>query len=90
VIVSAPVEAFSQVNAAQFYVSMSRARQSMHLLTDSKAALREAVAKPSERVSALELMNLALKHVRLPTVPALPFAIRSRARRPEQSIGMER
>jgi hypothetical protein len=53
VIVSAPVEAFSQVNAAQFYVSMSRARQSMHPFTDSKAALKEAVARPSERVSAI-------------------------------------
>jgi hypothetical protein len=59
VIVSAPVEAFSQVNSAQFYVSMSRARQSMHLFTDSKAALKEAVAKPSQRVGALELIHEA-------------------------------
>jgi hypothetical protein len=41
VIVSAPVPAFSQVNSAQFYVSMSRARHAMHLFTDSIAALRE-------------------------------------------------
>ena len=55
VIVSAPVPAFSQVNSAQFYVSMSRARPAMHLFTDSIAALREAVCRQSERRSPLEL-----------------------------------
>jgi hypothetical protein len=59
VIVSAPVPAFSQVNSAQFYVSMSRARHAMHLFTDSIAALREAVCRPSERRSPLELRDLA-------------------------------
>jgi hypothetical protein len=34
---------------------MSRARRSMHLVTDCKEALREAVSRPSERISALEL-----------------------------------
>jgi ATP-dependent exoDNAse (exonuclease V) alpha subunit len=57
VIVSAPVDSFSQVNQAQFYVSMSRARESMHLFTDSKAALREAVSKPSSRLSPIELLQ---------------------------------
>ena len=55
VIVSAPVAAFAQVNEVQLYVSMSRARRSMHLLTDCKEALREAVCRPSERISPLEL-----------------------------------
>ena len=55
VIVSAPVAAFAQVSQAQLYVSMSRARRSMHLLTDCKEALREAVCRPSERISPLEL-----------------------------------
>ena len=32
----------------------------MHLFTDSKAALKEAVARRSERVSALELVNRAV------------------------------
>jgi hypothetical protein len=57
VIVSVPVEAFSQANEAQFYVSMSRAREGMHLFTDSKVALREAVTRPSSRLSPLELIN---------------------------------
>ena len=34
---------------------MSRARCSMHLVTDCKEALREAVCRPSERISPLEL-----------------------------------
>jgi len=54
VIASAPVESFSQVNRAQFYVTMSRARQAMHLFIDSKAALREAACRPSERLSSSE------------------------------------
>jgi ATP-dependent exoDNAse (exonuclease V) alpha subunit len=57
VIVSVPVAAFSQTNEAQFYVSMSRARSAMHLYTDSKAALKEAVMRPSERLSPFELLG---------------------------------
>ena len=57
VIVSVPADSFSQANEAQFYVSMSRARESMHLFTDSKVALKEAVTRPSSRLSPLELIN---------------------------------
>jgi hypothetical protein len=56
-IVSVPVDSFSQANEAQFYVSMSRAREAIHLFTDSKVALREAVTRPSSRLSPLELVN---------------------------------
>jgi len=49
VIVPVPVESFSQANEAQFYVSMSRARKAMHLFTDCKVALPEAVACKSAR-----------------------------------------
>jgi conjugative relaxase-like TrwC/TraI family protein len=55
VIVSAPLESFSQVNREQLYVSMSRARHVMHLITDNKAALRTAIVRSSARLSpALE------------------------------------
>lgn len=55
VIVSAPIESFAQVNREQLYVSMSRARFLMHLITDSKEALRAAVVRSSARLSpALE------------------------------------
>jgi len=57
VIVSVPVSAFSQTNQAQFYVSMSRARAAMYLFTDSKVALREAVMRPSHRLSPAELIE---------------------------------
>jgi hypothetical protein len=57
VIVSVPESAFSQANQAQFYVSMSRARSAMHLYTDSKAALKEAVMRPSQRLSPAELIE---------------------------------
>jgi ATP-dependent exoDNAse (exonuclease V) alpha subunit len=52
-----PVAAFSQATQAQFYVSMSRARALMHLFTDSKLALKEAVMRPSERLSPCEVIS---------------------------------
>ena len=61
VIVSVPVRAFSQANEAQFYVSMSRGRSAMHVFTDSKVALRDAVTRPSKRLSSWEFLNLAEK-----------------------------
>jgi ATP-dependent exoDNAse (exonuclease V) alpha subunit len=57
VIVSVPVRSFSQANEAQFYVSMSRARSAMHIFTDSKVALRDAVNRPSKRLSSQELLG---------------------------------
>ena len=62
VIVRVPVRAFSQANEAQFYVSMSRARSAMHLFTDSKVALRDAVTRPSKRLSSWELVEGVEKH----------------------------
>jgi len=59
VIGSVPVRAFSQANEAQFYVSMSRARWAMHVFTDSKVALRDAVTRPSKRLSSWELLDLS-------------------------------
>jgi hypothetical protein len=52
VIASVPVLEFSQANEAQFYVSMSRARWAMHVFTDSKVALRDAVTRPIKRLSS--------------------------------------
>jgi hypothetical protein len=61
VIASVPVRAFSQATETQFYVSMSRARWAMHVFTDSKVALRDAVTRASKRLSSWELLNLAEK-----------------------------
>jgi len=78
VVVSVPVAAFSQANQAQFYVSMSRARASMLLFTDSKVALKEAVTRPSERLSPYEMIS---KNGNGRDWRDVPAAIR-RARRP--------
>jgi hypothetical protein len=40
---------------------MSRARLAMHVFTDSKLALRDAVTRPGKRLSSWELLNLAEK-----------------------------
>jgi hypothetical protein len=40
---------------------MSRARWAMHVFTDSKVALRDAVTRPSKRLSSWELLNQAGK-----------------------------
>ena len=57
VIVSAPVSTFSNVSDSMLYVAISRARYLMHLLTDSKAALRIAVQRSSERLSPSEIVG---------------------------------
>jgi hypothetical protein len=57
VIASVPVRAFSQANEAQFYVTMLRARWAMHVFSDNKVALRDAIAQPSKRLSSWELLN---------------------------------
>ena len=56
---SAPVRAFGAVDRKQFYVTMSRARRSMHLYSDSIDGLREPVCRTGERLSAVELANNA-------------------------------
>jgi ATP-dependent exoDNAse (exonuclease V) alpha subunit len=58
VIASVPIRSFSQANEAQFYVTMSRARWGMHVFTDSKVALRDAITRPSKRLSSWELLDL--------------------------------
>jgi ATP-dependent exoDNAse (exonuclease V) alpha subunit len=65
VIASVPVRAFSQANEAQFYVTMSRARWAMHVFTDSKVALRDAVTRPSKRLSSWELLDSAKQNTTL-------------------------
>ena len=54
---SASVRSFGAVDRKQFYVTMSRARRSMHLYTDSIDGLRQAVCRTGERLSAVELAN---------------------------------
>jgi hypothetical protein len=87
VIASVPVRAFSQANEAQFYVSMSRARSAMHVFTDSKLALREAVTRPSKRLSSWELLNFAAQDR---TLKAELARQRSEPKKQQQEIAYER
>jgi hypothetical protein len=87
VIVNVPVRAFSQANEAQFYVSMSRARFAMHVFTDSKAALRDAVTRPSKRLSSWEVLNLAEQDR---TLKAELARQRAKPKKQQQEIAYER
>jgi conjugative relaxase-like TrwC/TraI family protein len=57
VLLSVPIRTFSQVNEAQWYVSLSRARAAMQVFTDSLGALKEAVLRRGTRISAHELVG---------------------------------
>ena len=57
VLLSVPIRTFSQVNEAQWYVSLSRARAVMQVFTDSLGALKEAVLRRGTRISAHELVG---------------------------------
>jgi hypothetical protein len=87
VIASVPVRSFSQANEAQFYVSMSRARWAMHVFTDSKVALRDAVTRPSKRLSSWELLDLAEQGR---TLKAELARQQAKAQKQQQEIAYER
>ncbi|MBI1349443.1 relaxase domain-containing protein [bacterium] len=55
----------------QFYVSCSRGRESVHIYTDDKQALREAVQDSTQRLSATELLQQS------PSLPALTWRERA-------------
>ncbi len=82
-----PVRAFSQANEAQFYVSMSRARWAMRVFTDSKVALRDAVTRPSTRLSSWELLDLAEQDR---TLKAELARQRAKPKKQQQEIAYER
>ena len=50
-------DSFAAVNRAQFYVSISRGRESVKLYTDDRQAMLDAVRSSSDRLSATELLK---------------------------------
>ena len=54
-------DSFLASSREQFYVSASRARESVIVYTDNKAALREVIAEPEERVNATGLFTEAMR-----------------------------
>jgi hypothetical protein len=59
VLIAASAESLPAVNAQQLYVSASRAKFEAAIYTDDRAALREAVGRSDERISATDLVASA-------------------------------
>jgi len=57
VFVAQPSSTFSATDAKQFYVSVSRAREAVHVYTDDKDTLLEHASEMGDRQSALELVT---------------------------------
>jgi conjugative relaxase-like TrwC/TraI family protein len=57
VFIAQPASTFAASNMKQFYVSVSRARDRVHIYTDNKAALFDHVSDMGDRQSALELIG---------------------------------
>lgn len=52
-----PSDTFPATDMKQFYVSVSRGREAVHIYTDDKEALLDHALKSRDRLSALELIN---------------------------------
>lgn len=57
VFIAQPSSTFSATDAKQFYVSVSRGREAVHIYTDDKDTLLEHASELGERQSALELVS---------------------------------
>ncbi|MEP7170459.1 MAG: AAA family ATPase, partial [Bacteroidota bacterium] len=57
VFISQPASTFPATDAKQFYVSVSRARNKVHIYTDDKASLLEYASQIGDRQSAIELVS---------------------------------
>lgn len=57
VFIAQPASTFPATNLNQFYVSVSRARDGVHIYTDDKDALLAQASASGERLSALELVK---------------------------------
>ncbi|WP_338875033.1 MobF family relaxase [Spirosoma sp. SC4-14] len=62
VFIAQPASTFAATNLNQFYVSVSRARDGVHIYTDDKAALLAHASELGDRLSALELVNRKKPH----------------------------
>ena len=64
VFIAQPASTFAASNLNQFYVSVSRAKERVHIYTDNKDALLAQVAESGDRLSALELVKRKINHIR--------------------------
>lgn len=64
VFIHQPAATFPATDARQFYVSVSRGRENVHIYTDSKEQLMEYASELGNRASALELVGTHQEYVR--------------------------
>jgi hypothetical protein len=77
-------------DAKGWYVSLSRAREAIHVYTRDKTALRQSVMYPAERKSAWELVQ-ALRRSKLPPKDRImPDLWAARQAGVDRQVGMER
>src|SRR5208282_6804077 len=69
VLLVASSRSFGAVNREQFYVSISRGRERVHVFTDDADLLARRVTDSHERQAAVELVALRQELVRLGFVP---------------------
>jgi hypothetical protein len=77
-------------DAKGWYVSLSRARESMHVYTRNKAALRQSVMQPGERKSVWELVQSVRKSKVQSRDRMMPDLWAARQAEIVREIGMER
>lgn len=84
VIIGSAWESLPAASQAQFYVSVSRGRESAVIYTDNKAELLEGVSREEERLTATDLLRetalRSLREDRLPGMERAPERGRERAR----------
>lgn len=59
IFIAQPVATFPATNARQFYVSVSRAREKVHVYTDDKSGLLYRASQAGDRTGAIELVKSA-------------------------------
>jgi len=77
-------------DAKGWYVSLSRAREAMHVYTRDKAALRQSVMHPDERKSVWELVKALQRLKPQPRDPIMPALWMTRQAERLRETGMER
>jgi conjugative relaxase-like TrwC/TraI family protein len=78
------------VDAKGWYVSLSRAREGMHVYTRDKAALRQSVMYPGERKSVWELIQALRRSEPQSRIRTMPDLRATRQAEIVREIGMER
>jgi hypothetical protein len=78
------------VDAKGWYVSLSRARDAMHVYTRNKAALRQSVMHPSERKSVWELVQALRRSKSQSRDRMMPDLWAARQAEMDRGMGMER